>query len=222
MGDKNLHEDAIVVIGLGRFGAAIADALNRLGHDVLAIERDPRIVQEWAGKLTHVVEADGTNIDALKQLGVQEFKIAVVGIGTSIESSVLATANLVDLGNKQVWAKAITPSHGRILERIGAHRVVYPEADAGEKVAHLVSGKLLDYIEFDDGFAIVKMRPPLETQGFTLGQSQVRKKYGVTVVGVKSPGEDFTYAVPDTVVTRHDMLIVAGNTQLLERFAARP
>lgn len=222
MGDKNLHEDAIVVIGLGRFGAAIADALNRLGHDVLAIERDPRIVQEWAGKLTHVVEADGTNLDALRQLGVQEFKIAVVGIGTSIESSVLATANLVDMGNKQVWAKAITPAHGRILERIGAHRVVYPEADAGEKVAHLVSGKLLDYIEFDDGFAIVKMRPPLETQGFTLGQSQVRRKYGVTVVGVKSPGEDFTYAVPDTVVTRHDMLIVAGNTQLLERFAARP
>lgn len=222
MGDKNLHEDAIVVIGLGRFGAAIADALNRLGHDVLAIERDPRIVQEWAGKLTHVVEADGTNIDALKQLGVQEFKIAVVGIGTSIEASVLATANLVDMGNKQVWAKAITPSHGRILERIGAHRVVYPEADAGEKVAHLVSGKLLDYIEFDDGFAIVKMRPPLEAQGFTLAQSQVRKKYGVTVVGVKSPGEDFTYAVPDTMVTRHDMLIVAGNTQLLERFAARP
>jgi trk system potassium uptake protein TrkA len=222
LGDKNLHEDAIVVIGLGRFGAAIADALNRLGHDVLAIERDPRIVQDWAGKLTHVVEADGTNIDALKQLGVQEFKIAVVGIGTSIESSVLATANLVDMGNKQVWAKAITPAHGRILQRIGAHRVVYPEADAGEKVAHLVSGKLLDYIEFDDGFAIVKMRPPLETQGFTLGQSQVRKKYGVTVVGVKSPGEDFTYAVPDTMVTRHDMLIVAGNTQLLERFAARP
>jgi len=222
LGDKNLHEDAVLVVGLGRFGASIADALNRLGHDVLAIEKNPRIVQEWAGRLTHVVEADGTNIDALKQLGVQEFKIAVVGIGTSIESSVLATANLVDLGNKQVWAKAITPSHGRILERIGAHRVVYPEADAGEKVAHLVSGKLLDYIEFEDGFAIVKMRPPLETQGFTLGQSQVRKKYGVTVVGVKSPGEDFTYAVPDTMVTRHDMLIVAGNSQLLERFAARP
>ncbi len=222
MGDKNLHEDAVLVIGLGRFGAAIADALNRLGHDVLAIENNPKIVQEWAGRLTHVVEADGTNIDALKQLGVQEFKIAVVGIGTSIEASVLATANLVDLGNKQVWAKAITPSHGRILQRIGAHRVVYPEADAGDKVAHLVSGKLLDYIEFEDGFAIVKMRPPLETQGFTLAQSGVRKKYGVTVVGLKSPGEDFTYAVPDTMVTRHDMLIVAGNSQLLERFAARP
>ncbi len=222
MGDRTLHDAAVLVVGLGRFGAAIADALNRLGHEVLAVEKDPHLVQEWSGRLTHVVEADATNLDALKQLGCQEFPIAVVGIGTSIESSVLATANLVDLGNKQVWAKAITPSHGRILQRIGAHRVVYPEADAGEKVAHLVSGKLLDYIEFDDGFAIVKMRPPLETQGFTLGQSQVRKKYGVTVVGVKAPGEDFTYAQPDTMVTRHDTLIVSGNNQLIERFAARP
>jgi trk system potassium uptake protein TrkA len=223
LGDKNhLHDAAVLVIGLGRFGAAIADALDRLGHEVLAIERDPQLVREWSGRLTHVVEADATNIDALKQLGCQEFPIAVVGIGTSIEASVLATANLVDLGNKQVWAKAITPSHGRILERIGAHRVVYPERDAGEKVAHLVSGKLLDYIEFEDGFAIVKMRPPLETQGFTLGQSQVRRKYGVTVVGVKAPGHDFTYAQPDTMVTRHDTLIVSGNNQLIERFAARP
>ncbi len=222
MGDRNLHDAAVLVVGLGRFGAAIADALNRLGHEVLAVEKDPHLVQEWSGRLTHVAEADATNLDALKQLGCQEFPIAVVGIGTSIESSVLATANLVDMGNKQVWAKAITPSHGRILERIGAHRVVYPEADAGEKVAHLVSGKLLDYIEFDDGFAIVKMRPPVETQGFTLGQSQVRKKYGVTVVGVKAPGADFTYAQPDTMVTRHDTLIVSGNNQLIERFAARP
>jgi len=222
LGDKTLHDDAVLVIGLGRFGSAIADALNRLGHEVLAIERDPRLVQEWSGRLTHVVEADGTNMDALKQIGVKEFPIAVVGIGTSIESSVLATANMVDLGNKQIWAKAITPAHGRILERIGAHRVIYPEADAGEKVAHLVSGKLLDYIEFDDGFAIVKMRPPLETHGFTLGQSQVRKKYGVTIVGVKSPGEDFTYAQPDTLVSSHDTLIVSGNNQLVERFAARP
>jgi len=222
LGDRNLHDAAVLVVGLGRFGAAIADALNRLGHEVLAVEKDPHLVQEWSGRLTHVAEADATNLDALKQLGCQEFPIAVVGIGTSIESSVLATANLVDMGNKQVWAKAITPSHGRILERIGAHRVVYPEADAGEKVAHLVSGKLLDYIEFDDGFAIVKMRPPVETQGFTLGQSQVRKKYGVTVVGVKAPGADFTYAQPDTMVTRHDTLIVSGNNQLIERFAARP
>jgi trk system potassium uptake protein TrkA len=222
LADKKLHEDAAVVLGLGRFGSAIADALTRLGHEVLAVERSAELVQEWSGRLTHVVEADATNVDALRQLGVQDLPIAVVGIGTSIEASVLATANLVDLGTKQIWAKAITPSHGRILERIGAHHVVYPEADAGERVAHLVSGKLLDYIEFDDGFAIVKMRPPKETQGFTLGEAGIRRKYGVTVVGVKSPGEDFTYAVPDTRVSSHDLLIVSGHTELIERFASRP
>lgn len=222
MGDRNLHEDAVLVLGLGRFGSSIADALARMGHEVLAVEKSAALVQEWSGRLTHVVEADATNIDALKQLGCQDFPIAIVGIGTSIEASVLATANLVDLGTRQIWAKAITHLHGKVLERIGAHHVVYPEADAGERVAHLVSGKLLDYIEFDDGFAIVKMRPPKETQGFTLGESQIRKKYGVTVVGVKSPGLDFTYALPDTRVTSHDLLIVSGHTELVERFAARP
>ncbi len=210
------------MIGLGRFGSAIADALDRLGHDVLAVDKNPAKVREWSGRLTHVAEADGANIDALRQLGCQEFPIAVVGIGGSVEASVLATANLVDLGNKQVWAQALSPQHGRILERIGAHRVIYPEADAGEKVAHLVSGRLLDYIEFEDGFVIVSMRPPEETQGFTLSQSKVRSKYGVTIVGVKSPGEDFTYAQPDTRITKHDTLIVSGNSQLIERFAARP
>jgi trk system potassium uptake protein TrkA len=220
--DKTLHDDAVLVIGMGRFGSSIADALARLGHEVLAVEQDEDLVQEWSGRLTHVVAADATNIDALKQLGCQEFPIAVVGIGTSVESSVLAVANLVDLGTKQIWAKAITAAHGRILERIGAQHVVYPESDAGERVAHLVSGRLQDYIEFDDGFAIVKMSPPKETQGFTLGESGIRRKYGVTVVGVKSPGQDFTYAVPETRVSSHDTLIVSGHTELVEKFAARP
>jgi trk system potassium uptake protein TrkA len=194
----------------------------RLGRDVLAIDHDPRIVQDFSSRLTRVVEADTTNAEALVQLGAGEFPVAIVGIGTSIESSVLTCSNLVDLGIGQIWAKAITPAHGTILERIGVHKVVYPESDAGERVAHLVSGKLIDYIEFDDGFAIAKMRPPLETQGFTLAESKVRQKYGVTVVGVKSPGRDFTYAQPDTRISVHDLLIVSGNNELVERFAARP
>lgn len=222
MADRTRRDAAVLVVGLGRFGAAIADALDRLGHEVLAIDKDPAKVREWSGRLNHVAEADGANLDALQQLGCQEFPIAVVGIGGSIEASVLATANLVDLGNQQVWAKALSPRHGRILERIGAHRVIYPEADAGEKVAHLVSGRLLDYIEFEDGFVIVSMRPPTEARGFTLAQSKIRQKYGVTVVGVKQPGEDFAYATPETRISQHDTLIVSGNSQLVERFAARP
>jgi trk system potassium uptake protein TrkA len=210
------------VIGLGRFGAATAEQLVKQGREVLAIERDGQLVQKFAGTLTHVVEADATNIDALRQLGAQEFTAAVVGVGTSIESSVLITANLVDLGIDHLWVKAITPSHGKILKRIGANHVIYPEADAGQRAAHLIGGRMLDFIEFDDGFAIVKMYPPKETQGFTLAESSVRSKYGVTIVGVKSPGEDFTYAQANTKVSGRDMLIVSGHVDLLERFAARP
>jgi trk system potassium uptake protein TrkA len=221
-GRKDPNDNVVLVCGLGRFGAATAHALARLGHQVLAVDRDPRRVAEWAGRLPHVVEADTTSSEALEQLGVGDVSIAVVSIGTSVESSVLTVANLVDLGVRQIWAKALTPAHGKILERIGVHHVVYPESDAGQRVAHLVTGRLMDYIEFDDGFAIVKMRPPKETQGFTLAQSQVREKYGVTVVGVKSPNRDFTYAVAQTLVSAHDVLIVSGRTELIEKFAARP
>lgn len=222
MASKAPRDSHILVCGLGRFGAATAVALTRMGHDVLAVDRDPQIVQRWANQVTHAVEADTTQLEVLEQLGVQDVGIAVVGIGTSIESSVLTCANLVDLGVGQIWGKALTPPHGKILERIGVQHVVYPEKDAGQRVAHLVTGKLMDYIEFDDGFAIVMMRPPQETQGFTLAEAQVRRKYGVTVVGVKSPGEEFTYAVPQTRVLPHDVLIVSGQSGLIEKFAARP
>lgn len=219
---KSAEEGGVVVCGLGRFGAATAQALSRMGHDVLAVDRDPKIVQEWARHISRVVEADTTNVEVLQTLGCADLGIAIVGIGTSVESSVLTCANLVDLGIGQIWAKALSPAHGKILQRIGVHHVVYPEKDAGRRVAHLVTGKLLDYIEFDDGFAIVKMRPPQECQGFTLAEAQVRKKYGVTVVGVKAVGEDFSYAVPQTRVSAHDLLIVSGRAALIEKFAARP
>lgn len=222
MGGRNPTTDGVLVCGLGRFGASTAHALVRMGHPVLAVDRDPRPVQMWAGRLTRVVEADSTNAEALDQLGCADFPVAVVAIGTSVESSVLTAAALVDLGIGQIWAKALTPPHGKILERIGVGHVIYPEADAGRRVAHLVGGRLMDYIEFDDGFAIVKMRPPKETQGFTLAESHVREKYGVTVVGVKSPHQDFTYAQPDTFVSSRDILIVSGLAELVEKFAARP
>ena len=222
MAKNSSHSVPVLVVGLGRFGSATALQLIQQGREVLGVERDAALVQKMSGQLTHVVEADATDIDALRQLGAAEFSSAVVGVGTSIESSVLTTANLVDLGIDRIWAKAISPAHGKILARIGAHHVIFPEADAGRRTAHLVSGRLLDYIEFDDDFAIVKMYPPRETQGFTLGESDIRSKYGVTVVGVKSPGEDFTYARPDTTVSSRDLLIVSGHVALIERFAARP
>jgi trk system potassium uptake protein TrkA len=219
---KNQISNNVVVVGLGRFGGAVAQSLTRLGHEVLAIEESLSLVQSWSDRLTHVVQADSSNIEALRQLGVADFQHAVVGIGSDIEASVLTVLALSELGVPDIWAKAVTTNHGKILEKTGAHHVVYPEVAMGERVAHLVTGKMIDFIEFDDDFAIVKTRPPREAVGKTLEESQLRARHGVTVIGVKRPREEFTYSKPSTLVVEGDLLIVSGPTQKVERFAALP
>ena len=220
MVDRIKHDAPVLVIGLGRFGAACAGELDRLDREVLAIDEDMGLVQKWSERITHTVQADARNIEALKQIGAQEFSIAVVAVGSSIEASVLITANLVDLKVPQIWAKAVSQSHGKILARVGANHVIYPEAEAGERVAHLVSGRMLDFIQFDDDFVLVKMYPPKPIRGLNLTESGVRTKHRITVVGVKSPGKPFTYATADTVVSNHDLIIVSGTSADIERFAA--
>lgn len=217
---SNIDSDAVLVIGLGRFGSAIAVTLDGLGKDVLAVERDPALAQRWSHRF-RVVEADAKSSEALIQLGARDFSTAVVGVGTSLEASVLITANLVDLGMKEIWAKATTREHGTILKRIGAHHVVYPEFDAGARVAHMVSGKMLDFIEMEDHFTIVKMVPPKDLIGFTVEESRVLERFGVTIIGVKSPGQPFEYTSPTTRIGAGDTLIVSGDTDLLETFANR-
>ena len=177
-------KNAVLVVGLGRFGSSVAVSLARLGHDVLGIDSDQGLVHEWADRLTHVVEADATNVETLRRLGATDFDHAVVGIGSDIEASLLTVLALNELNVPDIWAKAISDKHGRILEKTGAHHVVYPEATMGERVAHLVTGKMIDFIEFDDGFAIIKTRAPAEAIGRTLSASGLRSKYGVTIVGV--------------------------------------
>ena len=220
MVERIRHDAPVIVIGLGRFGAATAGQLQRQGREVLGVDEDPVLVQKWADRITHTVQADARSIDALQQIGAQDFSIAVVATGSSIESSVLITANLVDLKVPQIWSKAISQSHGKILARIGANHVIYPEAEAGERVAHLVSGRMIDFIEFDDDFVLVKMYPPKAIRGLSLTESQVRTKYNITVVGVKSPGKPFTYATEQTVVSNHDLIIASGTERDIDRFAS--
>lgn len=217
---RSMGEDAVLVIGLGRFGSSVAQTFERLGHEVLAVEHDGERVQEWSGRLTHVVEADATSEEAMRQIGAADFDIAVVAIGEDIEASVLATGVLADLGVGEIWGQAVTTSHSRILSRIGARHVVFPDQDAGERVAHLLTGRLIDFIEFDDGYAIAKIGAPPEAHGRSLAEAALRKKYGITVVGVKSRDTDFTHAVPETRVEAGDLLIVSGRTDLVEKFAA--
>jgi trk system potassium uptake protein len=211
--------DSVVVIGLGRFGGAVAQSLMSLGHDVMGIDRDAEPVQAWADRLTHAVQADATNEMVLRQLGVADFQHAIVGIGDNLAASLMTLMALTELGLSDIWVKALTEEHGKIAQRMGAHHVVYPEADMGERVAHLISGRMIDYIELDDGFAIAKIHAPAHTFSRSLAESGVREQFGVTVVGIKRPGEDFQHAKPDSRVQAGDLLIVSGPTARVEKFA---
>ncbi len=211
--------EPVLVVGLGRFGAALAESLVALGHEVLAVDGDPRRVQHWSSRLTSVVEADSTSEEALRQIGAADFDRAVVAIGADIEASILTTAVLVDLGIQHIWAKAVTRAHGRILERVGATRVVFPEQDMSERVAHMVTGRMVDYVELDETFALVETVAPRDLVGRTLGEAQVRDRHGVTVVCIKPVGGTFTYATAATRVEDGDLLVVAGKCDSAEQFA---
>ncbi len=213
--------DSVVVIGLGRFGSSVAQSLVHLGHDVMGIDRDELLIREWADLLTHAVQADSTNTAIMRQLGVADFSHAIVGIGTDIAASLMTLMVLTELGIKDIWVKALTAEHGQIAERIGAHHVVYPEANMGERVAHLISGRMIDFIEFDDGFAIARIHAPASTHQQTLGESMIREKFGVTVVGIKRAHEDFQHATPSSQILPGDLLIISGPTRKIELFAGK-
>lgn len=127
---------------------------------------------------------------------------------------------LTELGIKDIWVKARSPEHGQIAQRIGAHHIIYPEAHMGERVAHLITGRMIDFIEFKDGFAIAKIHAPMASHDRSLAESHLRSRYGVTIVGVKRANEDFQHALPDTVIRPADLLIVSGPTRKIEEFAA--
>jgi trk system potassium uptake protein TrkA len=213
------RENQFLVVGLGRFGGALAETLMELGHEVLGVDLDAKTVQDYADVLTHVREADSTNPEAMTQIGAADFSTAVVAIGNDMEASILTTALLADLGIQRVVAKAITRPHGRILERVGADRVVFPERDMGVRVGHTLTGRTIDYIQLDPGFALVEVTAPREIVGKTLAGAEVRRRYGITVVCIKPAAGTFTYATPDTVVQEGDVLVVAGETARAESFS---
>jgi trk system potassium uptake protein TrkA len=209
----------VLVVGLGRFGSAVALTMVERGREVLGVDASAERVQHFADRLTHAMQVDTTDEEAMRQIGAADFDQAVVAIGTDIESSVLTTVLLADLGVSEIWAKAISRDHGRILERIGAHHVVYPEADMGERVAHLVSGAMLDYIKFDDGFALAKLEVTEPLGDGPLGDLGLRARYGITVVGFRPPEGIFTYADRETVIGAGSLIAIAGRIDDVDRFA---
>jgi trk system potassium uptake protein len=213
-------KDPVLVVGLGRFGLTLARRLTVLGVQVLAIDSDEAVVQHASYTVPNVMTTNSTDIDALRSLGAGDFTRAVVAIGSNVEASILTVSLLADLGVEAIWAKASTTQHARILERVGAHHVVQPERDMGERVAHLVSHRISDYIEIGPDWVLAKMNPPQSMVGVPLGGSKIRDKRKVTVVAVKhKDATQYTHCDATTVLAYGDDIMVMGRPDDVERFA---
>lgn len=210
--------DAVAVIGLGRFGRAIALELMETGTEVLGIDADEDIVQSLNGQLTQVVRADTTNEEVLRQLAVHEFDRVIVAIGSDVQSSILTTSILLRMEIPHLWTKAVSDAHGQILSQLGVKHVIYPEHEMGRRVAHLVRGAALDYIEVDDDYAIVKMPPNRIVEGIRLGDTDLRREYGVTVMAVQRGTKEWCNADADTVIEAGDTILIAGPIKKAEAF----
>lgn len=177
---------SILVVGLGRFGSSVATTLDSMGQDVLAVDKDPELVNRWSAQVP-TVQADMTDVLAVEQLNASDFDTAVVAIGDSVEASVITAGNLLDAGISDIWAKSVSKEHARILQRIGARHIINAETDAGKRVGHLVSGNYLDYIEIEGSHTVVKIHTPSHVVGYSIADAKVNERYGVTVVGIKRP-----------------------------------
>ena len=205
-----------VVIGLGQFGSAVALELSRLGHEVLALDEHEEYVQEVADQVTHAVTGDARDPAVLRSLGVRNYDCAVVAVGGDIGSSALITLNLKEQGVKQVICKAQSDVHQKMLMKIGADRVVFPEYDMGLKVAQgLSSSSVLNFIELSDDYGIVETEPPAAWRGRTIRELDVRAKYRVNLIAVRKEGaEDFNVTPgPDTRIEAGDTVVAVGRTE---------
>ena len=210
----------VAVIGLGRFGSSLAATLHEAGHEVLAIDKDEARVQEIAGTVTHAVQADATNEAVLAELGLKDFDVAMVAMGAAIESSVLCTILLRNLGVKYVIARADHDLHGSILKKIGANWVVMPEREKGVDVAHVVAlREVRDYMRLDEGNGISRLMSPKYMVGRTLGDLGFGPSGGseIAVLGLQR-GDNFTISPSsDEKVEVGDALVLCGNDDNLER-----
>jgi trk system potassium uptake protein TrkA len=209
----------IMIVGLGRFGSAAATSLMDLGQDVIGVDSDEKLVQRHAPLLTEAVQVDATDIDAMRLIGAEEVQTAVVAIGNDIEASILAASVLLELEVPRVWAKAVSDRHGQILGRLGVHRVVFPERDMGDRVAHGLVGLAIDFVLIGADFAMAETTAPKEALGRTLAEVGLRRKYDVTVVCTKPPGGTFSLTGPDTILQPDDTLLVIGEKENVERFS---
>ncbi|WP_028546826.1 potassium channel family protein [Paenibacillus taiwanensis] len=206
------------IIGMGRFGSSIARSLSNLGFEVLAIDSSEQRIQEIVNMVTHAVSADSTEEEALKALGVRNFDVVVVAIGQDIQASILTTLILKDLGVPMIVAKAQNELHGKVLSKIGADKVVFPERDMGTRVAHnLISPNILDYIELSDDHSIVEVRATGSMLGQNLIELDIRARFGCNVMAIKNNGHINISPLADYRLREEDILVIVGQNDNLKK-----
>ncbi|GAB3800107.1 potassium channel family protein [Virgibacillus kimchii] len=207
------------VIGLGRFGGSIVRELSMEGMDVMAIDIDEEKVNKFKNIASYSVIADSTDEDTLKDLGIKNIDHVIVAIGENIQASILTTVILTDLGIKNITVKAQNEYHEKILNKIGANQVVHPERDMGKRLAHnIISSNILDYLELSDDHSIVEVKAGKRLLGKTLGELDIRARFGCNIVAIKEPDDMNVSPGADHVVNKEDILIVIGSDKDISRF----
>ena len=207
-----------VVIGLGKFGTAVAERLYELGNEVLAIDECTENVQRIEHGVTYAVVADARDENVLRSLGVKNYDCAIVAIGTDLAASVITTLNLKELGVTQVICKATDETQKRALEKIGADRVLIPEREIGIKLAQTISStSILDFIELSKEYGIAELPTPAHWAGKTLRELNVRAKYGVNIIALKSGSKVNVSPAADAVLQADAVLVVVGSNEQLAK-----
>ncbi|MFJ7932163.1 potassium channel family protein [Peribacillus sp. NPDC096448] len=208
------------VIGLGRFGMSVALRLHSAGQEVLGIDINEERVEDAELSVTHAVMADTTEEETLKSIGIRNFDCVIVAIGNDMQSSILTTLLLKELGIKKVIAKALNKNHGQVLNKVGADWVIYPERDMGERVANqLLSPNMLNYIELSKEYNIEEIMIPVSMTEKSLRELDLRAKYNISAIAIVSNGEIIISPSPDQVIHEGDMLLMIGNKEELAMFA---
>ncbi len=218
MANKSKQKKQFIVVGLGRFGTAIAETLCQDGYEVLGVDRRMDVVEDLRDTLTHTVQMDAMDQDALSALGIPDFDVAFVTMGSDIRASGTIVMSLKELGCQRVIAKAQDEFHGRMLEKLGADQVLFPERDMGRRVAHnLVSGDIIDFLELSSEYSMAEIRPKPEWVDKTLMSLAMRSKLGINVVAIRT-GEDLNaMPMPDTVLREEDVLLVVVKDETLAK-----
>ncbi len=202
---------SFLVLGLGRFGKSLACTLYSMGHEVMAMDDNEEVVSDMADCVTHVLVGDCTDEAVLRSVGVRNFDVAIVAIGGDMQSSIMITLILKEAGVRKIIAKAQSEIHAKILEKVGADRVIFPEQDMGERVAQMLTiNNFLDYIELSPEYSIIETTIPSEWAGKTLSQLDIRRKHGINVMAVKSGGEIHVSPAADFVLGGEDIIVVIG------------